>query len=264
VDETLKLSPGAVAHLGWLRESSRLCLPGEAGTGRIGAIETPALASEQPAGGASHVAPALDANSRAWLAALRASGPDKDGALRKLHALLLRAARHEAYRRRPSLPDPVARDLDDLALQAADDALLSITGKLDDFRGDSRFTTWAYMFAIVEVSSKLRRHAWRGRRLNFDEEQWSRLPDRLAGPDDQAEGRELLRALRDAIATQLSARQREVFIAVALNGVPIDVLAERMDSTRGALYKVLHDARRRLRACLEEQGLGRPQLKETQ
>ncbi len=113
------------------------------------------------------------------------------------------------------------------------------------------------MFAVYEVSSKLRRHAWRGRRLNLDDEQWTRLPDRMASPDDQAEDRELLRALRSAIATELTVRQREVFVAAALDDVPIDVLAERMGSTRGALYKVLHDARRKLRACLEQQGLGR-------
>jgi len=227
-------------------------------------MEPPVHADEHTVDGAASGAPSLDASSGAWLAALRASGPERDCALSKLHALLLRAARHEAYRRRPSLPDPVARDLDDLALQAADDALLSISGKLDDFRGDSRFTTWAYVFAIYEVSSKMRRHAWRGRRLNLDDDQWRRLPDRLASPDHQAEDRELLRALREAIATQLTTRQREVFIAAALNDVPIDVLAERMESTRGALYKVLHDARRKLRACLEQQGFGRPQLKETQ
>lgn len=201
-------------------------------------------------------APSLDPASRAWLDALRSKGSAGDAALSKLHALLLSAARNEAYRHRPSLPGAVASDLEDLTLQAADDALLAITAKLDHFRGDSRFTTWAYMFAIIEVSAKLRRHAWRGKRLNLDAEQWERLPDSLAGPGARAESRELLAALKQAIANELTARQREVFIAVALNEVPLEVLAERMQTTRGAIYKLLHDARKKLRARLAEQGIG--------
>jgi len=102
-----------------------------------------------------------------WPERLAVGHPDREEALAELHALLLAGARSEAFRRRESLPEPVRADLDDLALQAADDALVAVLGKLDTFRGDSRFTTWAYKFAIFEISTRLRRHAWRGRRARW-------------------------------------------------------------------------------------------------
>jgi RNA polymerase sigma-70 factor (ECF subfamily) len=173
----------------------------------------------------------------ALLAALR--GPDRDAAVAELHALLLRAARFELGRRR------VADD--DLAMEAADDALMAVLGKLDDFRGASRFTTWAYKFALLEAGVKARRRAWRGREIQIDEERWPEIPDAGLSAHERLEQQELLQALQHAVRTELTPHQREVFVALALNGVPIDVLAERLGSTRGALYKTLHDARRKLR-----------------
>ena len=191
-----------------------------------------------------------DRDSEAWLAALRADGPERDRAIARLHALLLRAARFEVARRRGS-PHLREADLDDLAVQSADDALVAVLAKLDDFRGDSRFTTWAYKFALLEAAVKLRRRAWHGRELPTAPEHWpeSAAGSAAAAADDAAQ-RELLATIRDAIAEELTSRQREVLVAVALNDVPIDVLAERMETTRGALYKTLHDARRKLRRAL--------------
>ena len=165
--------------------------------------------------------------------------PRNDAAVAELHALLLRAARFELHRR--GITD------DDLAMEAADDALMAILGKLDDFRGASRFTTWAYKFALLEAGVKARRRAWRGREIAIDEERWPEIPDRGLSAHERLEQEELLRALQRAVRTELTPHQREVFCALALNGVPIDVLAERLGSTRGALYKTLHDARRKLR-----------------
>jgi RNA polymerase sigma-70 factor (ECF subfamily) len=169
-----------------------------------------------------------------------------DGALAALHALMLRAARFELHRRR-RLPYDEAEDL---ALQAANDAMVALLGKLDTFRGLSRFTTWAYKFALLEAGVKARRRAWQDREVLLDETAWPAFGD--AGPSAQqtVEDAELLRAVRDAMQTTLTRHQREVFVALALNGVPIDVLAERLDTTRGALYKTLHDARRKLRAAI--------------
>ena len=99
----------------------------------------------------------LDEESRSWLRNLRADGPVRDDAVERLHALLLRAARFEVARRRTALPHVRGGDLDDLALQAADDALMSVLRRLDDFRGLSRFTTWAYKFALLEAAVKLRK-----------------------------------------------------------------------------------------------------------
>jgi RNA polymerase sigma-70 factor (ECF subfamily) len=189
-----------------------------------------------------------------WVEALSTPGRARDDAVERLHALLLRASRFEVARRRRAL-GYVRDNLDDLATQAADDALMAIMAKLDTYRGDSRFTTWAYKFAVLEAGTKVRRRAWQEREMPLEEEGWSRLPDRRAAPAGDLETAELLGAVRDAIADALTPHQRTVLVAVTLNDVPIDVLAERLATTRGALYKTLHDARKSLRARLAEQGL---------
>jgi len=197
-----------------------------------------------------------DLESRAWLEGLRASGADRAAALERLHDLVLRAAYAEAGRRRHLYPEIAGAELDDLCRQAADDAVVAVMGKLDGFRGASRFTTWAYGFAILEISVKLRRHAWHGGSIPTadDDATWNRVAARAATAQARLESVELLDALRRAVADELSPRQREVFVAVALNGVEIDVVAAQLQSTRGAVYKVLHDARRKLRTRLEREG----------
>ena len=194
-------------------------------------------------------------DAASWIAALQGSAAVRDDALAELHALLLRGARFELNRRRQSLGHVSGGELDDLANQAADDALVAIVAKLDTFRGASRFTTWAYKFVLLEAGVKARRRAWHGREISLDDNDW--LVARHTGPSAQriAEGNETLRAIGAAIQTELTQHQREVFCALALNGVPIDVLAERLSTTRGALYKTLHDARRKLRGALAAAGL---------
>ena len=189
-----------------------------------------------------------------WVEALSTPGRARDDAVERLHALLLRASRFEVARRRRAL-GYVRENLDDLATQAADDALMAIRAKRAPARGESRFTTWAYKFAVLEAGTKVRRRAWQEREMPLEEEGWSRLPDRRAAPAGDLETVELLGAVRDAIADALTPHQRTVLVAVTLNDVPIDVLAERLATTRGALYKTLHDARKSLRARLAEQGL---------
>ena len=188
-----------------------------------------------------------DEDSEAWLAALSAPGPAREAACSRLHDLLLRAARFEVKRRRASLPHLRGDDFDDLAVQSADDALVAILAKLDTFRGDSRFTTWAYKFALLEAAVKLRRRAWQGREVPLEPETWNVFAADNPSPERRAEESELLRELRVGIDEVLSPHQREVLVALALNEVPIDVLADRLNTTRGALYKTLHDARKKLR-----------------
>jgi RNA polymerase sigma-70 factor (ECF subfamily) len=198
---------------------------------------------------------APDPVSQRWLDGLRSSGARREQAVRDLHAVLLRAARREVARRRALLGGASGPELDDLANQAADDALLAILDSLDTYRGASRFTTWAYRFVINHVSMKTRRHLWGGRRVPFDDADWDRLPDRLLpSAERRSEQRAQLEALRLAVDNDLSARQREVFVAAALNEVPIDVVALRLDSNRGAIYKTLFDARTKLRASLAAAG----------
>jgi RNA polymerase sigma-70 factor, ECF subfamily len=185
----------------------------------------------------------LDSESQAWLDRLDPSSRERDAAVGELHALLLKAARFEVNRRGTA-------DADDLAQQSADDALVSVLRRLPDFRGDSRFTTWAYKFALYEAGVKARRRAWQDREVQLEPEHWELIPRGGATPQEDLETAELLGHLRDAIARDLSPHQRQVLVAVALQDVPIDVLAERLDTTRGALYKTIHDARRKLRAAL--------------
>ncbi|MDQ3859762.1 MAG: sigma-70 family RNA polymerase sigma factor [Actinomycetota bacterium] len=197
----------------------------------------------------------LDEESREWLRSLRAGGATRDEAVARLHALLLRAARFEVARRRPTLPHLRGNDLDDIAHMAADDALVSVLARLDDFRGASRFTTWVYKFALLEAAVKLRKRAWQGREVPLEPETWSLFSSAGLEPDEEIEQSELLTTLQQAIADVLTPHQRRVLVALALNGVPIDVLAERLNTSRGALYKTLHDGRRKLRRHLDERGL---------
>ena len=204
----------------------------------------------------------LDDASAEWIRALNAAGAVRDSALARLHGLLVRAAVRELRRREAATWVP-GRELDDLAHQAAGDAMVALLGKLGSFRGESRFTTWAYRFVILEVSSKLGRHYWRQHPAeHLESEDWARLPDRLgAGPGEDAEHAELVKAVRQAVDVTLTEHQRFLFVAVVLNEVPLDALVARLGTNRNAIYKVIFDARRKIRAFLvangylEERGL---------
>jgi RNA polymerase sigma-70 factor (ECF subfamily) len=218
-------------------------------------LEAPARARSEH-GPASRPAPAgrrpLDAESRAWIGRLTSSGAERDAALAELHELLVGAARSALASRGSQL----AREgIADLAVQAADDALVSILARLDDYRGDSRFTTWAWKFAFYEACVAIRKRRWLGREVPVEDDGWDAIA-REAAPDGRVEQLELLQALHTAVDEALTSHQRRVFVALALNEVPVDVLAERLGTTRGALYKTLHEARSRLRAALAAQGLG--------
>jgi len=195
-----------------------------------------------------------DSESAEWLRELASTGPHREAALARLHAMLVRVARGEVRRRGPRLR-LTGPELDDLAYQAAADALIAITGKLGQFRGESRFTTWAYKFVIFEVSTKIGRHFWRLPSVPLDAEDWDRLPGRLGfDPAQEAEWRDLLAALHRAVDEELTARQRRIFVAIVLNNVPLDSLVIEMAANRNAIYKTLFDARRKLRAALAANG----------
>ena len=199
---------------------------------------------------------APDLESHRWLQTLAGAGPEREEAVARLHALLLRGARYEVGRRRRSGSCSTYSDLDDLAVQAADDALVAILAKLHTYRGDSRFTTWAYKFALFEAAVKIRRRPWQGREVPLETDGLGALlSDGRASPVGEVEASELMHAVSEAITQVLTPQQRAVLVATTLNAVPIDVLAERRGTTRGALYKTLHDARRKLRAELAKDGL---------
>jgi RNA polymerase sigma-70 factor (ECF subfamily) len=206
-------------------------------------------APESPAGDA-----AFDPESGAWVRALAGSGASYDEAVARLHELLLRVARGEARRRSGQLAI-AGPELDDLAHQAAADAVIGVVAKIAQFRGESRFTTWACKFAIFEVSAKIGRHFWQKPTAPMDAEDWDRLPDRFGlDPGRVAEWRDLVAALRRAVDDELTDHQRRIFMAIVLNGTPLDALVIELGSNRNAIYKSLFDARRKLRASLVTHG----------
>jgi RNA polymerase sigma-70 factor, ECF subfamily len=203
----------------------------------------------------TQVAPRMDSESRRWLDRLQAEGRERDLAIAELREILLRASRFEVRRRCATLPQIRGGDQEDLAQQSAGDAMVAILAKLDGFRGESQFTTWAYKFALYEAAARIRKLAWQGRELPLEAQDWPQVADPGPAPQGEVEMNELLSAIRQEIETSLTPHQREVLVALALNEVPIDVLADRLGSTRGALYKTLHDARQKLRAALAARGL---------
>jgi RNA polymerase sigma-70 factor (ECF subfamily) len=188
----------------------------------------------------------------AWVADLTDAGAAGQQALARLREVLLRAARQQVWRLRDLLPGAGAGDLEDLAQQAADDALLAVLRRLGTFEGRSRFTTWAYKFGVLHAGVAVRRQAWRHREVPLPDT--LALADRAPSPAALTEASQLARAVEAAIATELTPHQRRVVLALLVEEVPIDVLADRLGSTRNALYKTLHDARRRLRAALRDSG----------
>ncbi|MGW7544043.1 RNA polymerase sigma factor [Streptomyces sp. NPDC054770] len=196
----------------------------------------------------------LDPDSACWVRGLSSDGAAYEEACARLHGELLRIAKSELARRRSRYRFD-GPEVDDLAHQAAADALLAITRKVGDFRGESRFTTWAYKFVVLEVSAKIGRHFWSTQRVELDGEDWDRLPDRLgADPAGSAEARALAAAVRAAADQVLTHHQRRVFVSLVLDAVPLDALVLELGSSRNAVYKTMFDARRRLRDHLAAQG----------
>ena len=187
-----------------------------------------------------------------WVATLGSDGADRDEAMRLLHGLLLRAARCQVARMRATLGPVGAVVVDEIANQSADEAMMAVLGKLSTFQGRSRFSTWAYKFAVLQAATNVRKHAWRDRDVHLDS--LEPLADRGVGPEQYAEAADLAAVVRRAILTELSPHQRRILVALVVDEVPIDVLAERLGTSRNALYKTLHDARRKLRAHLHDTG----------
>jgi RNA polymerase sigma-70 factor (ECF subfamily) len=195
-----------------------------------------------------------DRESAAWVEALDSIGSRREQAIGRLHALLYREARFEVRRRAAPLSHPSGGDLNDLAVQAADDAVVAVLAKLDQFRGESLFTTWACRFVQREAPAKLRRRLGRGRELpmRLEAEHAGIWPARSESPHDRCVASESVRTVLRLIAEELTAHQREVLIASAIQGVSTAELAGRLDTTPGALYKTLHDARSKLKTRLAD------------
>ena len=188
-----------------------------------------------------------------WVAVLSVPGPEQDRAMRELHALMVRAARRQVQRLQPMLGHVGPGDVEEIANQAADEAMMACLAKLTSFEGRSRFTTWAYKFAVLQAATAVRSRAWRDREVRLDD--LDLIADRAPQPGQYAEAAELVAAVRAALDSALSPHQRRIMVALLIDEVPIDVLAERLGATRNALYKTVHDARKRLREHLRSTGL---------
>lgn len=187
-----------------------------------------------------------------WVIRLSTPGRIGEEAVARLHELMLRAARHQVSRMPEAIGLGAARR-DEVVRSAADEATVSVISRLSTFEGRSLFTTWAYKFGIIHALVEVRRAAWAGREIPLrDVEELSDAP--AASPEAYAEGHDLAEAVREAMLEVLTAHQRRVAVALLVDEMPIDVLAERLGTTRGALYKTLHDARKRLRGHLSAQG----------
>ena len=193
----------------------------------------------------------VERTNEEWLAALR--GPEQAEALADLRAFLVRGLRY-ALANRSDVDEQIREDF-------AQDALLKILNALDTFRGESRFTTWAQKIAVNVAFTELRRRRWQDTSLEAITEGMSldfvpdMLIDRSAGPDQQAVQSDFLETLRRLIATELTDKQRQALIAIRIKGMPLEEVARRMGTNRNALYKLLHDARQRLKSKMEEEGL---------
>lgn len=201
---------------------------------------------------------ACSVDDQQWIEGLSGTGTPHERTCQDLHELLFRAARREARLRAPHLR-VAGPDLDDLACQAASDALLLIIRKVRDFRGESRFTTWATRFVVFEVVAKLRQHVRRHRSSTcLPPELWEELPAAHPTPDIEAEAGDLARMVLHAVDAHLTARQRTVLLG-ALRGDAPAVLAGELDLTANAVHQTMFRARRRLRLHLIAQGYVDPQ-----
>ena len=198
-----------------------------------------------------------------WLADLTDTGERRDAALGELREQLRRGL-YAFLREERS--DMAKRDPDDLGQTAEDfaqDTLLKILDGLSTFRGESRFVTWAMKIATRTAVSNLRRAAYRDLSLDDLQERGATIrlapdasvrPAALPDPEREAERKEVLDVLQHAIESELSDKQRQAFLATNVDGVPIEVVANLMGSNTNALYKLMHDARRKLRSVLVEHG----------
>ena len=195
-----------------------------------------------------------------WVRELSATGEEQAVALEALRAHLVRAARYGLQRSRGRLAHGSAFDLDQLAEDCAQDALLAILARLTEFRGDSRFTTWAYKFAINTALGAARREGWKHVSLDALLEPaarpaWLPEPEALPGdPERRARRLEVWTMIQEVMDEDLSERQRQALKAIVGDEVPLDELVRHWGSTRNAIYKLLHDARRKLKARLEARG----------
>ncbi len=196
-----------------------------------------------------------------WLADLTSSGPQQADALDSLRVLLLRAALYTFSRNLSDFDGRSRDEVLELAEDCAQDALIAVFGRLETFRGESKFTTWAYKFAVNKALETARRERWKGMNLdtlieNQTMDGWAAAPPGLeADPELPVARIEMWRLIHQVINQDLTERQRLVLKLMVFDNVPMDVVVERLETNRNAIYKLLHDARRKIRDQLVSHGI---------
>jgi RNA polymerase sigma-70 factor (ECF subfamily) len=229
--------------------SAGACIADQA-TGSPPVGSDPPFVRRQPA---ASCPPTLASEDRHWVDWLADGGRNRERACRDLHAILLRAAEFEVAQRRDAHHLGGA-DLDDIACQAASDALLRIIRKAGEFRGDSKFTTWATRFVGFEVRAKLRQHVYRHRTVGLAPEHDDQLAEANSDPYVHAEAQELAEAVRGVVKDRFSARQRTVFLALLVCDVTPADLGLQMGLNANAIYQIAFRARHCLRGQLRAHG----------
>ncbi len=187
-----------------------------------------------------------------WLVDLR--GPNRDLAIRDLREILIRGLTY-------ALANRIKTDLEIIVQDFAQDAVLRILDKLDTFRGESRFTTWAQKIAVRVAFTELRRQRWKDISIEdlLPEESLDFTPTILADPSPDPEKRAdqtmLAEMVHEMITEELTERQRTAMMAIMAGGMPLDEVADRMGTNRNALYKLIHDARKRMQRNLLNRGM---------
>ncbi|WP_246527165.1 RNA polymerase sigma factor [Pseudarthrobacter albicanus] len=233
-----------VARRNWRPESSDRSLTLAGGSDPMAFLDGPELADADPV--------RTERVRDDWVELLSSPGPGRDDALARLHGLLLKAARHQVSQMFARLPAIGQARREDIVNQAADEAMVAVLGKLSSFQGRSQFTTWAYKFGILHAAVEVRRNLWHNREVPLES-----MPEPAAvgtSPEQLAEAADFSNAVSAAIDQVLTKHQRRVVLALLVDDVPFDVLADRLGTTRNALYKTLHDARGRLRTHLTVAG----------
>ncbi|MBL8154011.1 MAG: sigma-70 family RNA polymerase sigma factor [Anaerolineae bacterium] len=205
----------------------------------------------------------VERTNEQWIAELRADPDTQSAALQDLRERLQRGIYYYLTRERSDLSQYSSQEIGQMAEDLAQDATLRVMENLDSFRGDSRFTTWATKVAVRVAISDLRRARYRDFSLDDLTADGDLMPDSAASltstpipnPEDATERTDVMQKVNAALKDALTERQYQALVAVAIQDVPLEILAERMGTNRNALYKLLHDARRKLRGHLESQGL---------
>ncbi|SDE32246.1 RNA polymerase sigma factor [Auraticoccus monumenti] len=203
----------------------------------------------------------MAAENARWVQGLDAVAPEHETTVAELYRMLLRMSYREAQRRGSGmrLSGP---ELDDVAHQAASDATMAVRRKVGTFRGECRFTTWAYRFVVFDVASKMNRHPWRRPTVSLDDHDWDLAStDLYEAPQDHLETKALLRAFEQVFSERLTGRQQRAFEAIAVRGLPVAEVARELGTNPNAVYKTMFDARKKLREGLVAVGFleaGRP------